>query len=86
MKDMDKDVKIIKDLLNDKIGSDFTEAVQDRAESKLGVDARYNKPWEMDKMYAEGRIPDRESQVEFVKRTLKRVVPWHKWFESVESE
>ena len=79
MKDMDADVKIIKDLLNEKISSDYSEAVQDNAESKLGIDSRYNQPWFQEKLYAEKRVPDRECQVDYVKRTIQRVAPWQKW-------
>ena len=82
MKDMDKDVKLIKEWLNEEIGSDWSEVTLGSCESQLGIDARYTKPWVVERDVAAGdRGPyaGREDTVSFVKRTIQRMAPWHKW-------
>ena len=78
MKDIDKDVQKIKDFLNEKISADYSEAVDPRSVSNI-VDNKYKPPWETEKDLAFGRFPDREKIVDYVKRTLERMAPWHKW-------
>ena len=83
MNDMESTVLKIKKFFYDNIGGDWAEASEVNAESKLGIDGKVLPPWKLmqrkdDKQWAV-RTSGKESYVDYAKRTIQRLAPWHKW-------
>ena len=65
------------------IGYDYV--TQDSAESNLDIDSRYNCPWVSEKRNANiSNFNGSENMYAFVRRTILRMAPWHKWSDIVD--
>ena len=79
MKDMTRDVALLKEWLREKIGQDWATATAPNLDSKLGVSDKYFPPWDMDKQNAQKQGSD--SLEAYVKRIITTQVPWFKFLD-----